>query len=144
MKKIISLFYFTFVILLFTQCGEKEKLDTSKAPAEIKSAINESLANSKVLTEIQLKAIEDGVIDSEEIQIITEAFGSLAIVNNRNKENYSKDKYFIALNKESKKELDNLAKATVKLKDCKGYNELWMSIQKKALEVKGVTAASTQ
>jgi len=139
MKKIISIISVLFLTLIFTSCAEKEKIDTSKAPAEIKDAIEMSYQLSNQLTDMQVAAGSDKVINAGEISVIGVAFKKLAIVNNYNLKNFKDNKFFIALNKERKNEYDALAKKVVFLKDCEGYDALGLEVQKIALEVKDVT-----
>ena len=139
MKKIISIISALFLTLIVTSCAEKEKVDTSQAPAEIKDAIEMSYQLSKQLTEMQVVAGSDKVINVEEISAIGVLFKKLAIVNNFNLKNFKDNKYYIALNKERKNEYDALAKKVVFLKDCQGYDALGLEVQKIGLEVKDVT-----
>ncbi len=138
MKKISAIFYCILFALLFTACVEKEKINTADTPPEIREAVEKVFASSEKLTQMQLQAIQDDLIDTSEIKAITEQFALLAIMNNFNKENYAENKYFVALSKEYKEQLDSLGKLTIKMKDVSGYNELWASIQKKALEIKDI------
>jgi len=139
MKKIISIISALFLTLIVTSCAEKEKVDTSQAPAEIKDAIEMSYQLSKQLTEMQVVAGSDKVINVEEISAIGVLFKKLAIVNNFNLKNFKDNKYYIALNKERKNEYDALAKKVVFLKDCQGYDALGLEVKKIGLEVKDVT-----
>jgi len=139
MKKIISIISALFLTLIVTSCAEKEKVNTAQAPAEIKDAIEMSYQLSHQLTEMQVAAGSDKIIDAEEISAIGVAFKKLAIVNNYNLKNFKDNKYFIALNKERKNEYDELATKVVFLKDCEGYDALGLAVQKIALEVKDVT-----
>lgn len=139
MKKIISIISALFLTLIVTSCAEKEKVDTSQAPAEIKDAIEMSYQLSNQLTEMQVAAGSDKVINADEISGIAVAFKKLAIVNNYNLKNFKDNKFFIALNKERKNEYDALAKKVVFLKDCEGYDALGLEVQKIAIEVKDVT-----
>jgi hypothetical protein len=139
MRKITSIIAAVMLVLAFASCGQKEKVDTSQAPQEIRDAIQKSYDLSKELTELQLKAGEDMVLDQEEIGEIGEAFRYLAIVNNQNAANYASDKYFIALRSDFKDAFDKLADTVVFLKDCEGYNELGLAIQEISLEVRDVT-----
>ncbi|HPE54941.1 MAG TPA: hypothetical protein P5514_13715 [Bacteroidales bacterium] len=125
--------------LFFVSCAEKEKVDLTKAPIEIKNAIEKSYNLSEKLTDIQVKAGEDKNLDNQETEQIGELFRELAIVNNINLKNYSTDKYYIALKKEYKPKFDSLAAKVTFLKDCKGYDEMGLAIQKIALEVRDVT-----
>lgn len=139
MKKITSIIIALFFTLIFTSCAEKEKVDTSKAPENVKNAIEKSFQLSKELTDLQVEAGKDKRIDSEEISIIGDVFRTLAVVNNYNHKNFKDDKYFIALNKARKAEFDKLAQMVVFIKNCEGYDELGLAVQKIALEVKDVT-----
>ncbi|MBC8344524.1 MAG: hypothetical protein H8E61_11130 [Bacteroidetes bacterium] len=139
MKKITSIISIVVLLFLITSCAEKEKVDTSQAPEDIVNAIEESYQLSKELTDIQVKAGEDKILDAEEIDHIAQVFRHLAIVNNNNLKHYQKDKYFVALTKERKKDLNELAADVVFLKECQGYDELGLAIQKIAQEVKDVT-----
>ncbi len=138
MKKIISIFLIAFTTLLLASCGQKEVVDTAQAPAEVRDAIENSYQLSKDLTDLQLKAGADMVIDEAEIAEIGESFRYLAIVNNINARDYSTDKFFIALKKEYKDAFDKLADTVVFLKDCEGYNELGLAIREISLEVRDV------
>lgn len=124
--------------LVIASCGQKEKVDTAQAPQEVKDAIENSYRLSKELTDLQLNAASDMVLDEAEIQEISKAFMHLAIVNNINARDYSTDKYFIALRKEYKDSFDLLADTVVFLKDCQGYDQLGLAIQKVSLEVRDV------
>lgn len=139
MKKITLIISFFCLTALFISCAESQKVDSSEAPEEVKNAIESSYQLSKELTELQIKAGEDRTINPEEISAIGEVFRKLAIINNYNLKTYKGDKYFIALSRERKKEFDELASKVTFLKDCAGYNELGLAIQKIALEVKDVT-----
>ncbi len=139
MKKITSIILPLLFTLIITSCAEKEKVDTSKAPEDVKNAIENSYQLSKKLTDLQVEAGQDKLINAEEIAVIAEAFRHLSIVNNYNQKNFKDNKYFIALNKERKEEFDKLAEKVVFIKDCEGYNELGLFTQKVALEVKDVT-----
>jgi hypothetical protein len=88
---------------------------------------------------MQVEAGKDKVLDPLEIEKIGKEFRELAIVNNINLKNYATDKYFIALKKEYKPKFDSLADQVVFMKDCQGYDEMGLAIQKIALEVKDVS-----
>jgi len=139
MKKLTSIIFPVILIMIFSACGKKEKIDASKAPEEIKNAVELSYQMSKELTDIQVQAGKDKVLDAAEIEAIGKAFKKLAIVNNSNVEKYVTNKYFLAVKKEYKDKFDELAEQVVFLKDCKGYDELGLAIQKIALDVKDVT-----
>ncbi|MCF8368401.1 MAG: hypothetical protein K9G76_05105 [Bacteroidales bacterium] len=139
MKKLISIIKITLLALVISSCAQKEKVDISQAPEEIKNALENSFQLSQELTDLQLKAGADMELDQAEIDHIVKSFARLAIVNNINLEKYATDKYFIALKKEYKPNFDKLAEEVVFLKDCKGYDEMGLAIQKIALEVKDVT-----
>lgn len=139
MKNITSIIAALMLVMAVASCGQKEKVDTSQAPQEIRDAIQKSYDLSKDLTDLQLKAGEDMVLDQQEIAEIGEAFRYLAIVNNQNAANYASDKYFTALRKDFKDAFDELADTVVFLKDCEGYNDLGLVIQEISLEVRDVT-----
>ncbi|MFC2113764.1 hypothetical protein ACFLRI_00290 [Bacteroidota bacterium] len=139
MKKITSIISMVVLALIITSCAEKEKVDTSQAPAEIVQAIEMSFQLSKELTDLQVNAGADKILDQSEIEAIGQLFQKLAIINNSNLKTYEKDKYFIALSKERKNEFNELAEKVVFLKDCQGYDDLGLAIQKFAIEVKDVT-----
>ena len=88
---------------------------------------------------MQLEAGADKTLDASEINAIGKMYGKLAIINNINIEKYATDKYFIALRKEYKDKYDVLADTVVFLKDCEGYDQLGLAIQKISLEVRDVT-----
>lgn len=138
MKKIQAILLIAVSILILSACTKKETIDTSLASPEIKEGVQKSFDLSTELTAMQVDAIKDGIIDTAEIAIITDKFGTLAILNNYNKATYGEDKFFIALVKEYKEQYDSLAKELKVVKDCKGYDDLWLSIQTKSLEVKDV------
>ncbi len=123
------------IVLFSNSCAEKIKVDTSKAPEEIVIAIEASYQLSKELTDIQIDAGSDKVLDSSEIENIGKVFRELASLNNENKEKYGKDLYFLAISKERKAEFDKLSESVIFLKDCKGYDELGLLIQKIAIEI---------
>ena len=138
MKNISSILIITALSLLIASCGQKEKIDTAQAPQEVKDAIENSYRLSKELTDLQLNAASDRVLDDAEISEIGEAFRYLAIVNNINARDFSTDKYFIALRKEYKDSFDVLADTVIFLKDCEGYDKLGLTIQQLSLEVRDV------
>ena len=138
MKKITSIFLLAIVSLLFVSCGQKEAVNTSEAPAAIKDAIGNAYQLSKDLTELQLQAGADMMLDEAEIAEIGKSFRYLAILNNINARDYADDKYFIALKKEYKDSFDVLADTVIFLKDCEGYDQLGLSIQQISLEVRDV------
>ncbi len=124
--------------LVFTSCGQKEKVDTTQAPEEVRAAFDNAYQLSKELTDLQLNASRDMVLDETEIREIGEAFRHLAIVNNINARDYSTNKYFIALRAEYKDQFESLADTLVHLKDCQGYDQLGLAIQEISLEVRDV------
>jgi hypothetical protein len=138
MKK-ISLFIITgFFILLSVSCS-KEVIDTKQAPQDIKDALSKSFNFAEQLTNAQLEAGKDSLLNAEEISNICDQFKKLAIQNNFNKKQYGKDKFYNAILKQQRDSLNLLSKKTVFLFKCKGYEELGLAIQKVALEVKDVT-----
>ena len=138
MKKITSIISILLLALFITSCAEKEKVDISQAPDTVVNAIEKSYQLSKELTDLQVTAGQDKNLDATEIENICKLFRTLAIVNNFNLQQFGKDKYFIALTKDRKKEFNKLAEAVVFLKDCNGYDELGLAIQKVSIEVKDV------
>ncbi|HSG68663.1 MAG TPA: hypothetical protein VK994_08150 [Bacteroidales bacterium] len=138
MKKISFIIILASISLIFTSCGQKEKVDTSQAPQEIRDAIEYSYQLSKELTDLQLQAASDMVFDESEISEIGESFRYLAIVNNINARDFSMNKYFIALRTEYKDSFDALADTVVFIKDCEGYDQLGLAIQQISLEVRDV------
>ncbi|MCK4568958.1 MAG: hypothetical protein KAT76_01635 [Bacteroidales bacterium] len=143
MKKLTSIITIILLALAVVSCGKKGKIDTSKASAEVKNAIEASYQLSKKLTDMQLEAGKDNVLDAEEIEAIGKVFERLAIINNLNIKRYARDKYFIALRKEYKDKYDVLADTVVFLKDCEGYDQLGLSIQKISIEVRDDTLLKT-
>lgn len=152
MKKLISITFIFTMVLLITSCKQKTEVNIADAPKEVKEAFAKTVKLSKELTELQLKAGSDSILDAEEIAEIGKAYRTLAIVNNINYKLYSKNKYYLAMNKawrtakkvEGRKEkiksdYDKLADTVAFLKDCKGYDEFGLAIQKISLEVKDVT-----
>lgn len=138
MKNISFIFIPAILALFVVSCGQKEKIDTSQAPEDVKSAVEKSYQLSKELTDLQLDAAQDMVLDEMEIKQIGEAFRYLAIVNNINARDYSTDKYFTALRSEYKDRFDALADTVVFIKDCEGYDALGLAIMEISLQVKDV------
>jgi hypothetical protein len=128
MKKISSIFIFVLVTVLLSSCGKKEKIDVSKAPEDVKNAINEIYQASVELTDIQVEAAKDKIIDAAEIARIGESYRNLATINKTYRDKYTTDKYFSALNKERKKDFDTLAVRVKDFNKCQGYDELSMVI----------------
>jgi PBP1b-binding outer membrane lipoprotein LpoB len=139
MKKITSIILVALLALALASCGQKEHVNTADAPEEILNAVSNAYELSKELTELQLKAGADMKLDEQEINEIGEAFRYLAIVNNKNAEDFASDKYFIALRTEYKEAYEKLADTVVFLKDCEGYDQLGMAINRISLEVRDVT-----
>ena len=139
MKMRTSIILVAIFALFLASCGNKEKVDTANAPQEVKDAVLESYKLSESLTELQLQAGKDMKLDEQEIQEIGEAFRHLAIVNNKNAKDFASVKYFMAPRNAFKDTFDILADTVVFLKDCEGYNELGLAIQKISLEVRDVT-----
>ncbi|MDT8392460.1 MAG: hypothetical protein RQ761_01355 [Bacteroidales bacterium] len=144
MKKRTSIILMAIFTLFLASCGNKVTVDTADAPQEIKDAVLESYRLSEKLTQIQVEAGQDMKLDQNEIEEITEAFKHLAIVNNKNAEDFASNNYFIALRTEYKDTFDILANKVVFLKDCEGYDKLGLTIQKAALEVRNVTELPEQ
>jgi hypothetical protein len=139
MKKIISIITIILLGLAIVSCSEKEKVDTKDAPAEVSIAVENAYTLSQELTWLQLEAGADRTLDAAEIDAIVKMYEKLAIVNNINIEKYATDKYFLALRKEYKNKYDVLADTVVFLRECEGYDELGLAIQKISLEVRDVT-----
>jgi hypothetical protein len=138
MKKLSILIIAGFSILLLGSC-KKEVIDTKQAPQEIKDALSKSFDFAHQLTNVQLDAGKDSILNTEEIDIICTQFKKLAVQNNFNKNKYGKDKFYNAILKQQRDSLSSLSKKTVFLVKCQGYEELGMAIQKSALEVKDIT-----
>ena len=126
------------ITFVMASCAEKEKVDLTQAPDDVKDAVEHSYILSEKLTDLQVKAGADNILNEKEIEEIGESFRELAIVNNINLKNYATDKYFIALRKEYKPQFDTLAAKVVFLKDCEGYDDMGLAIQKISIEVKDV------
>ncbi len=139
MKKLTSIISIILLALAIVSCSKKEKVDTKDAPAEVSMAVEKAYTLSQEITWLQLEAGADKTLDASEIDAIGKLFGKLAIVNNINIEKYATNKYFIALRKEYKSKYDVLADTVVFLKDCEGYDQLGLAIQKISVEVRDVT-----
>lgn len=144
MKKLTSIISIILLALAVVSCAEKEKVDTKKAPADIVKAVEDAYTLSQELTWLQLEAGADKILDASEIEAIGLLYTKLAITNNKNIEDFTKEpdentKYFIALRKEYKDKYDVLADTVVFLKDCEGYDQLGLTIQDISLKVRDVT-----
>jgi hypothetical protein len=138
MRKLSILLLAGFSILLPVSCSN-EVIDTKQAPQEIKYALAKSFDFANQLTNEQLEAGKDSILNTEEIGNICALFKKLAIQNNYNKKQFGKDKFYNAILKQQRDSLNSLSKKTVFIVKCKGYEEMGLAIQKTALEVKDVT-----
>ncbi len=127
-----------FTITLLFSCSN-EKLNKDDAPQELKDAIQKSLDLSTELTEIQIEAGKDSILNQSEIKLICDAFQILAIQNNFIDKTFEENKYYNAIMQDHRESLKKLSDKTKFLVDCDGYDELGIAIQKAALEVKDKT-----
>jgi hypothetical protein len=139
MKKVTSIITIILLALAVVSCTKKEKVDTKDASPGVVAALENSYVLSQELTWLQLEAGADKSLDAVEIEAIGILFAKLAITNNININQYSTDKYFIALRKEYRDKYDVLADTVVFLKECEGYDQLGLAIQQISLEVRDKT-----
>jgi hypothetical protein len=144
MRKLTSIITVILLILAIVSCDKKEKVDTKNAPKEVSIAFEKAYKLSQELTHLQLEAGANKILDAAEIDAIGEMYGKLAIINNINVQKYATDKYFIALRNEYKDKYDVLADTVAFLKDCEGYDQLGLAIQKISLEVRDVTTLQVE